>query len=538
MGTFTACSGLLVALLGLTEGKPLAPKLEGLGTLSHAVTTDSEQAQGFFDQGLRLTYAFNHAEALRAFQEAARLDPDCAMAYWGQALALGPNINQPLSSEANENALKAIQKAMELRSGCSESERAYIEALAPRFSTDPEADRAELDAAYARAMGGVSARFPDDDDAATLHAASRMETQPWAYWMPDGSPKPATTLALEALEAVLDRSPDHPGAIHYYIHLVEASPNPDRAVPHAERLASLMPGAGHIVHMPSHIYIRVGRYDDASDSNVKAVAADERYLTQCHAQGLYPNEYYPHNMHFLWAASTMEGRSDLAIRSAGDVTGKSCCVGSMLSAEDLASTALLALVRFGRWEDVLNQPRPADEAHYALALWHHARALAFAAKGQLTEADSELALLEAIAADEERGAMMINFSPASEVLVIATRIVRAEIAAGRGDHAAAIGLLREAVGFQDRLAYMEPPTWHYPVRQSLGAVLLEAGRPAEAEAVYRVDLREWRENGWSLFGLLQSLRAQGRSEEAREVERRFQDAWQHADVVLTSSVFR
>jgi tetratricopeptide (TPR) repeat protein len=518
--------------------KPVAPILGGLGTWNFTVTTASPRAQQFFNQGIRLVYAFNHAEAVRAFQEAARLDASFAMAAWGEALALGPNINAPLSAEGHTQAYTAIQKAISLKAKATEKERALIEALAVRYSADTKAERAPFDLAYANAMRKVAARFPEDGDVQTVFAAAVMDTMPWNYWNKDGSPREGTNEAIKVLEAVIARHPEHPGAHHFYIHMVEASATPDRAVRSADVLADLMPGAGHMVHMPSHIYLRVGRYADASASNERAIVADEEYLSQCQAQGMYPVGYYPHNVHFLWFASSFEGRSAQAIDAARKTAEKvphhvSAHTGSM---HDLPIVPIYAYVRFGKWQDILTTPKPADSMDYPLAIWHYARALAFVARGQVDRAKAESKALEGVAA-REVFRQELKDTPLLGNLEIAMRIVRGEIAAERGDFATAIGQLTEAVKLQDDQSYMEPAYWHYPVRHTLGAVLLEAGRPLEAEQVYRDDLKRNRENGWSLFGLMQSLDAQKKSDELSTVAARFRKAWARADVTLTASRF-
>jgi tetratricopeptide (TPR) repeat protein len=519
--------------------KPIAPLLENLGALHHPITTTSDRAQRFFDQGLRLTYAFNHAEAVRSFKEAARLDPDCAMAYWGQALALGPNINDPMPPEREQQAYGAIQKALTLLARVTDTERAYIEALATRFSVAENRNRS-LDAAYAAAMGQLHKRYPDDPDAGTLYAAAIMETMPWDYWQKNGQPKLDTVEALTTLESAIRSHPSHPGAHHFYIHAVEASSNPDRGIRSAERLESLMPGAGHLVHMPAHIYIRVGRYAEASEANVRAIAADEDYITQCRAQGIYPLAYYPHNIHFLWATSTMEGRSAVAIRAARQVASKI----PQDKLQELPSwgrpflvTPLYALTRFGKWDDILKEPRPAGHLPFPTGIWHYARGIALTAKGRLQEASEELGRLTVIAGDPSMAQREVGINSASSLLSIASEVLAGELAAKRGQMDKAVSHLEKAVGLEDELRYNEPPDWHYPVRQSLGAVLLRAGRAAEAEVVYREDLQKNRENGWSLYGLMKSLLAQKKSPEAAVVEKRFQKAWGRADVRLESSRF-
>ena len=516
---------------------PLAPELSGLGTLHVPVTTPVPRAQRFFDQGMRLLYAFNHTEAIRAFREAARLDPELAMAYWGQALALGPNLNAPMTQDSGRLAYAAVQQAMEKRSHSSSRERALIKALATRYAADGAGDRKALDHLYAAAMETVAARFAGDPDVGTLYADARMNTMPWDYWQKDGSPKAETAKVLAMLESIMARNPDHPGALHYHIHLLEASNDPDRAERSADRLGSLMPAAGHMVHMPAHIYIRVGRYADAAEANERAIRADEDYLSQCQAQGLYPVSYYPHNLHFLWAAATLEGRKAVAVEAARKVAAKvpHHHAGALAWTADFPVTPMLAYARFGLWQDALTEPRPPAKEPYATGIWHYARGLAFVARNQLDRAESELAALK-IVMKHEAFASTLKDLPLLTNLQIASRAVEGELAARRGDADNAIRALREAVAIEDGLPYSEPPIWHQPSRQVLGALLLEAGRPAEAEDVYRQDLKMFRENGWSLFGLMESLKAQlHRSPEVAEVERRFEKAWARADLELRSS---
>ena len=528
--------GLAVVMVAEND-EPIAPKLSGLGDYHYDVTTSSEDAQGFFDQGLRLTYGFNHAEAVRAFQESARLDPSFAMAYWGEALA--PNINDSMPQERQLKALAAINKAKELSSSVSEKERDFIGALSARYTDDENADRAELDKGYAAAMRKLWKKYPSDPEAGTLFAAALMNTMPWHYWTEELGPRPGTNEVVEALERVVATPPDHPGAHHYCIHIVEASSDATRGVESAERLAQLMPGAGHLVHMPSHIYLRVGRYADASDANVEAILADEDYIAQCQAQGLYPIGYYPHNIHFLWASSSLEGRSEVAI-DAAEKTASRVPIDLATQFGNLQwflVTPLYAQVRFGRWSELLTTPPPAADMPYVMGMWHYARAVAFAARNQLDRADAELAALEKIAATPEMESFALNNATVTHILNLAAAVVAGEIAAKAGNADEAFEHLEKAVQLQDDLAYMEPPTWHYPVRQSLGAVLLDAGRLEDAEAVYRDDLVYWPHNGWSLFGLLQTLRAAGRTREADEIEAQFEKEWARADVTLTSSRF-
>ncbi|MEE8326288.1 MAG: hypothetical protein V3R58_04540 [candidate division NC10 bacterium] len=521
----------------LSQGQ-IAPLLNGMGEHTHSVTAASGRAQPFFDQGLNLTFGFNHAEAIRAFQEAARLDPNCAMAYWGMALAYGPNINSRMGPENAKKAYEAIQKAVSLKPRVSQQERDYIEALARRYSDDEGVDQHELDKDYASAMADLSKKYPNDLDAATLHAASIMNVNPWPgheYWSKDGTPREGTTEFVAILESVIARDTKHPGANHFYIHAVEASPAPELAVPSADRLEALMPGVGHMVHMPSHIYIRVGRYADASASNLRAIEADEDYIEQCNAQGVYPLGYYPHNIHFLWASATLEGRSAVAIDSARKVAAEVPEKNRGVTLRFLAPE-LSALVHFGKWQEILAHPKPSGNLALT-ALWHYVRGMALRAEGNLDEASRELDSLIRIGNDSTIEQLQGQSNPASSILPIARHILAGEIAAKRGDFATAISHLDTAVRFEDGLVYTEPADWNSPARHYLGAVLLEAGRALEAEVVYWEDLRHNPENGRALFGLMQSLRAQGKNAMAIDIERRFQNAWSQADVKLESSRF-
>jgi len=518
----------------------IAPRLQNLGDHKFPVTTSSSRAQLFINQGMMLAYGFNHAEAARSFREAARLDPECAMAYWGMALVIGPNINMPMPPEAEVKVYGLIQKAMSLKSNASERERAYIDALAQRYSAEAKPNRAALDRAYVEAMSRLHHRYPDDLDAAALYAEAVMDLRPWNYWTRDIQPYPETVEVLRVLESVLARNPNHPGAIHYYIHTVELG-RPELAEAGAERLARLAPGAGHLVHMPSHIYRRVGRYSDASKSNEDAIAADEDYITQCRAQGVYPLAYYPHNIHFLWDSASMEGRSQAAIAAARKASS-SIPEGAWRDIPLLHQflvAPLFSYTRFGKWDLILSEPSPPEDSLFWTGVWHYARGLAFTAAGKADEASKELDSLRGIAADKSLEDYRVTFSRngAKAILEIATTVLEGELAAKRGDYEEAVAQLHRGVLLEDNLIYNEPPDWHVPVRQSLGAVLLESGRPAEAEAIYWQDLQLNRENGWSLFGLTQSLRAQGKEEQAVLVEKRFRKAWSQAEVTLIASRF-
>ncbi len=535
-----AWSGACRSPAPLPDGTPLAPTLTGLGTHHVAITTRSADSQRFFDQGLRLTYAFNHAEAERAFREALRLDPGCAMCAWGIAYVLGPNINAPMFPEHVAPAWDALQTAVRLAGRASPREAAYIEALAARYAKEPLENRRPLDRAFADAMRRVSERHPDDLDAAALYAESLLTLSPWNQWKPDGTPQPDTPSILRVLESVLARNADHPGAIHFYIHATEASPAPERAERYADRLAALMPAAGHLVHMPSHTYMRVGRYHDGTLANIAAGKADEAYLAQCHAQGIYPLAYVPHALHFMWATASMEGWSAKALEAARATDARTDHVlmrdpGSA-TLQHYTVIPMFTLVRFGRWAETLALPEP--DLPYPRALWRYARGRALVAGDRLAEASRELDALEASMRDEAIGAITIwDINPASSLVQIAAGVLAGELSARRGDVDRAVARLRDAAAREDALRYNEPPDWHYPVRHSLGAVLLEAGRARDAERVYRDDLARHPENGWALFGLMKSLEAQKRTGDAAAVRVRFEKAWAHADVTLRGSRF-
>ncbi|MFH5885373.1 hypothetical protein ACG2F4_13760 [Halalkalibaculum sp. DA3122] len=518
--------------------EPLAPLFDNLGDHHYPVSTSNDLAQAYFDQGLKLAYAFNHAEAHRSFTEAARLDPGLAMAHWGQAYALGPNINDPFPDDQRKiNAYHAIQQAIDLIDKVTEKEQALILALAERTSPELQFDLHTLNMAYMQAMREVAESYPEDPDLLTLFAESVMNTMPWNYWDNEGNPNPGTLEAKEALETAMKLNPRHPGAHHFYIHMVEL-PQPELAVSSAEVLGGLMPAAGHLVHMPSHIFIRVGRYEDAAKANIAAIAADEDYISQCYSQGMYPLGYFPHNIHFLWSAASFLGNSETAIEAALK-TAEKVPVGmlnTLAFLQDYYSTPLLAYLRFGRWNDILTIPDPSPYKHN-LVVWHYARGVAFVRKGNIKEAEEELRALNMLMEDPELESLVANYTnPTSSIVKVAQRVVAGEIEAATGNYDEAIRLLEEGVEFEDMLVYSEPAAWHIPVRQTLGAVLLKAGRAADAEQVYREDLDKLKNNGWSLMGLYQSLKAQNRDEEAQKVKQEFDRAWAQADIDIASSV--
>ena len=519
-------------------GENAPPLFDNLGTLHHPISTSSPKAQQYFDQGLRLVFAFNHEEAVNSFKEAARLDPKAAMPYWGIALALGPNINLPMSPEAGKQAYEAIQKARELAANARPEERAYIDALAVRYSAAPDAKRDVLDAAYADAMEKVWARYPKDADAGALYAEAMMDQQPWDYWTKDGHPKGNAEKIVATLERTLQLNPNHPGACHYYIHAVEASSNPERALPCARRLPDLVPGAGHLVHMPGHIYLRLGMYQEAVERNVHASAVDHDYLEHRKLTGVYPVGYYPHNVHFLWTALSMEGRSKEAMKAAHDLQHLIPweMIVKVPALEEFAPTGLFTLVRFGKWDEVLTVPKPPAELTYTNVVWHYARGIAFAATKRPDQARQELKALTGLVASIPEDRTM-GGSRVVDLAKIGEGVLAGEIEARQGRYEQAIEHLKAAADVEDRLRYYEPPLWHMPVRHSLGAVLLQAGRPAEAEQVYRADLMQHPHNGWSLFGLKQSLEAEQKQAEAKAVGQEFQQAWARADVQLQASRF-
>jgi hypothetical protein len=519
----------------------IAPRLQNLGSHTFRIKTRSRRAQEFFNQGINLSYGFNHAEAMRAFREVARLDPKCAIAYWGQALVLGPNINMPMAPEAEPEAYKLIQKAVELKPHASQKERDYIDTLVKRYSGDAKPDRKALDQAYANAMKNLAKKYPDDLDAATLYVEALMDLRPWNYWTRDGVPYADTPEIISLLESVMKRNPNHPGACHFYIHAVEATKSPERAEAAADRLIKLMPGAGHMVHMPSHIYFRVGRYADASKANSQASAVDEEYIAQCKTQGIYPLAYYPHNLHFLYSAASFEGNSELAILAAEKVAAAipHHALKDFPLLQGFLAIPELALARFGRWEQILKLPPPAHGTLFLKGIRNYVRGTALAATGRLEEASQELEVLKGVLADKALDETPASFSnnSARAILSIAPEVLAGEILARQSKFPEAIAHLETATRLEDALVYIEPPDWYLPTRQALGAVLLQAGRAAEAEAVYWEDLRRYPHNGWSLFGLAQSLRSQGKNEEAALAEQRFQKAWAQANVKLTASRF-
>jgi len=521
-----------------TATEPIAPVLENIGSAHLEITTKSPQAQAFFDQGLRLAYAFNHQEALRSFKEAARLDPDCAMAYWGSAFVLGPNLNLPMAPDVVPQAYAAIQKAVSLKASASDKEQKLIDALAKRYLADPAADRAPLDEAYADAIHELHHAYEDDNNIAVFFAAALMNLSPWDYWSKDGAPHNWTSEILSLLEGAIERDPKHEGALHYYIHAIE-SVHPERAEPMADLLTGLTPNAGHLVHMPSHIYMQTGRYADAFAANTNAIKADEGYVTACRAQGIYPLAYYPHNIHFLAWAAIMQGRKAEAVAASRKVADRVPMhhVDSDIWAlyQTFLSMPLYTMVRFGMWDEVLAEPALDREAHFTEGIRHYARGLAYLHTGGLGKAARELKEIDKIIDDPAAIETLIGYSNAKQLLQIARGVLNGELLAKRRKFDEAVAQLDRVVRLEDTLLYNEPPDWYYPTRHTLGAILLDAGRPDEAEIVFWQDLKENRENGYSLKGVIGAMMAQGKDPAA--IETRFEKAWSAADVQLSSARF-
>src|ERR1700737_105419 len=510
-----------------TPSKP-ATLITGYGDLHHPVSTSNAQGQQFFDQGLRQIYAFNHDEAARSFQRAAELDPKLAMAYWGVAEAVGPNYNDPASDDRFAAAHLAIQQAVALPPAPPPAEKAYIQAMALRFPADPKADRRQAAEAYHDAMRDVAKKFPDDLDAARLFAESGMNLHPWGLWMVDGTPREGTNEIVATLESVIKRDPNHLGAIHYYIHAVEASASPERALAGANKLASLAPGAGHLVHMPAHVYIRTGDYAAAIKTNEEAAAVDRAYIKDTGVQGIYPMMYYSHNLHFIAMCSAMNGNYEEAKRTADILAAHvSPAVKDMPPLEGFTTIPIAVEVRFHKWDEILKMRQPDPTLKIRTVFWHFARGMALAAKGEVKEAEAEYQVVadaETNTPDDAVFAMPVN-NKAKDVLKIAREVGGAKIAMRKKDKAAAIALLQSAVAVQDSLKYSEPEDWFFPVRESLGAALLMNGDAAGAEKVFRQDLDRHPRNPRSLYGLEQALKSQKRDYDAGFVQKQFQASW-------------
>jgi tetratricopeptide (TPR) repeat protein len=514
-------------------GEAVTELSPGLGDINHPVSTKNAEAQKFFNQGLAYLYGFNHDEAVRSFKRAAALDPQLAMAYWGIALALGSNYNLQAEGPALLEAYANLQKARTLSANASEPERGYIEALAKRYSADIQTDQQKLAIDYKNAMGELARRNPDDLDAATLYAESMMNLRPWKLWTADGKPAEGTEEIVAVLEGVLRRNPNHTGANHYYIHAVEASNNAERALPSAARLGKLAPKAGHLVHMPSHVYIRTGDYNEAAQSNADAIAADREYMTKTGAQGVYTMMYYNHNVHFFASANAMKGRYTDAIKAARELeAGVKPHVATMAMLEMFVPYPIVTMVRFGKWEEILATPKPEGSLKITTAYWHFARGMAYASTDATTNAETELKAFQALAKEIPANAPFGN-NVVGDVLRVAERTLQAKLTLAKGDKKSAMDLFTKAVEADDAVHYNEPADWDLPVREIFGAVLLLNGDNAEAEKVFRAEIAKHQRNGRALYGLAESLRRQGKDTSAQMVQREFEQAWATADTKLT-----
>ena len=520
-----------------------APLFSGMGSFHMPITTRDTDAQRYFDQGMVLAFGFNHAESIRSFRAAQTLDSDCAMCFWGEALATGPNINVTnngkavMTPEERASARAAIDHALTLVDGVTPKERSWILALDKRYDGQRETPRDPLDRAWADALADMVDAYPDDMTVASVYAEALMNTMPWDYWGPSGEAKPDTQAVIKSLERVMAAEPDHPLALHLYIHALEASSNAQKAEGAADALANLVPGSGHLVHMPSHIYFRVGRYQDAALANIRAADIDEAYIAECNAQGFYPALYYPHNIHFLWASATMQGQSELSLKSARRVVENVRIeqVEQFPTIQFFRTVPMLSLVRFARWEEILSEPEPHAPFAFARAIWHYGRGVAYASMENKESALNELAAIERLEPEVDE-IFMGNVYPAKSLIGIAKSLLRGEISFRSSAMAAAVTSVEEAVAMQDALPYTEPPFWYYPTRQSLGAALLADGRAAEAQLVFEADLEQYPMNGWSLYGLTEALNAQGLTASAEAARQRFETVWQFSDVTLSSSV--
>ena len=507
--------------------------LSGMGSYHHPVSTTSADAQKYFDQGLTLIYAFNHEEAVRSFRKALEFDPNMAMAYWGIAFALGPNINLDVDPARELQAYDAVQKALSMSASAPENERAYIGALAKRYTNDPNADLKKLAVEYRDAMKTVTDRFPDDLDIAVLYADSIMNLRPWKLWKPDGTPEEGTAEMVAVLESVLKREPMHPGANHLYIHAVEASPRPESALPSAERLKSLIPAAGHLVHMPAHIYVRTGNFEEAAVQNEHAIKADEGYFKESGiSQGVYPSMYYNHNIHFLSYARSMQGRYEDARKAADQVVSNALpFVKEMPMLDAFVPTTMQVQLRFRKWNEILKTKKPDAGLPMTTAFWHYAQGLAYARTGNLKSAeDAQLSFADALQHIPKDSTFGLN--PATAVFAVADAVLRAEIALAKKNPDAA-ELFRRAIEAEDKVSYNEPPDWYYPVRETYGGVLLRSNRAAEAEKVFRSELERNPRSGRSLFGLMESLKAQNKVSDVVWVKQQYESAWKSADTPLT-----
>jgi tetratricopeptide (TPR) repeat protein len=528
------CADFSVNWLDTTTTARILP---GLGNLQYRITTPSAKAQEFFNQGIRLVYAFNHWEAIQAFRAVVKEDPNCAMGYWGLALAYGPNLNDVTIADREKIAFGSIQKALDRSGRSSAAEKGLIHAMAARYDGNVHEVRDSLNRSYADAMIELSEKFPDDAEVLTLCADAIMNTMPWDYWQPGGSPKQETQLAKDLLEKILKKFPAHPGAHHLYIHLVEASPNPELALGSAKFLEKAMPRAGHLVHMPAHIYFRVGNYSRSIDLNIQAAKVDEEYLSTSNNQGMYRMMYYPHNVDFISYGSLMEGRSNLSIQTALKMAYKGNLMmnvspgfGQYLNVEPM-----LAFVRFGKWTDILSLSAPDEKQIYTNIIWRFARGMAFVRSNEVALAEKELTTLDSLVKMDTLKSIYFSFNPVSEITKIPLNILRGEVFMKQKKFDKAVNAFNDAILAENGLRYNEPPDWKLPARHFLGAALLESAKFAEAEKVFLEDLKKNPENGWSLKGLSLALEKLGRKADAAAMSKRFDTSWKNADVKISSS---
>jgi tetratricopeptide (TPR) repeat protein len=542
---FTSFCAPISAVLSTPPGfdGTLTPLFAGLTeNFTYPVTTKSKVAQKYFDQGLMLAYGFNHAEAARSFKEATRQDPDCAMCYWGLGYVLGPNYNSPMDVNVLPEANMAVMDATLRMNNATPKEKGLIGALAKRYPKSKEEDAKPFHEAYATALGEVRKQFPDDLDIAAMHAEALMDLHPWDLYESNGTQKPWTPEITSIIEGILSKNPRHPQAIHLYIHATEASGHAEKAVPYANTLSTLVPGSGHLSHMPSHTYINTGQYHEGTVANERAVKMDSLYLETCNEAGVYALAYYPHNWHFLAACAALEGKGKRSIE-ASQFMADHVVNREMMRIPDLAtlqhylSIPLFIQIKFAKWDNILKEPAPEADLAYPNAIWHYARGMAFSSKGDYTAARRELDEVERLEKDTSIAVLTIwGFNKLTDVTRIGRYVLEGDIAWRQGKYDTSIELLRKAVEFEDHLLYQEPPDWFFSVRHLLGHVLIKAGRFADAETVYQKDLKKWKENGWALMGLHQSLVKQNKTAEAQDVKKRFDKAWQYADVPLKSSV--
>lgn len=519
-----------------------APLFPGMDILNYPITTKSPEAQKYFNQGLLLAYAFNHAEAGRSFYEATRKDSTCAMCYWGFAYVLGPNYNAGMEPDNYQRAYSAIQKAIKLSRNSTPKEKALIKAMSARYAKDPPNDRRYLDSAYMLAVKEVFRKYPDDVDIAAMYAESLMDLHPWDLWDNKGNPKPWTPTIIEAIETAIRVNPKHPGGHHFYIHALEASNTPEKALASCKVFADgLVPNAGHLVHMPSHIYINTGDYHLGTVANIKAIEIDSSYTAQCHAQGLYPLTLYPHNYHFLAACATLEGDSKWAIKAAEKMAEQSnhkgMFEGPLTSLQHYYSIPYFVKVKFGKWHDILKEGPPDSTLLYPTGIYHYAKGMAYVGTNNLKRAKEELDALKVIARNESLQKMKIwGFNTMGQILTIAQNVLEGELLAKQGQYDKSINVLHKAISIEDQLLYQEPPDWFFSVRHYLGAVLLDAKKPKEAVAVYLEDLKNYPKNGWALSGLKEAYLASQQQDKANEADAQLKEAWAHSDVKLKGSL--